>query len=83
MASADVTVSVPAATASASAPQPTISLMSNTAVLPSESPPPVQLDAGWESEAPDAFTPAARLLTLAVATLAVGAWWRVRAGRLT
>jgi hypothetical protein len=47
-----------------------------TAVLPSELPPPVVLDPGWEPAAPD--VPAtAHLFTVIVASLAVAAWWRV------
>jgi hypothetical protein len=76
MASDDVTVTVSAATAIASTPQPTVKIMSITAVPPSELPPPVVLDPGWEPNAPDALT--GYIFTMVVAALVVAAWWRGR-----
>jgi hypothetical protein len=79
MASADVTVTVSAATAIASAPQPTVKIMSYTAVPPSELPPPVVLDPGWEPEGAEVV--AAYVLTLVAAVLVVAAWYRIRLPR--
>jgi hypothetical protein len=76
MPSADVTVTVSAATAIASTPQPTVKIMSHTLVPPSELPPPVVLDPGWEPNVPDVLT--AYIFTTVVAALAVAAWWRGR-----
>jgi hypothetical protein len=75
MPSADVTVTVSAATAIASTPQPTVKIMSHTLVPPGELPPPVVLDPGWEPNAPDVT---AYIFTTVVAALAVAAWWRGR-----
>jgi hypothetical protein len=76
MANAAVTVTVSAASARASTPQPTVKIMSHTAVPPSELPPPVVLDHGWEPDVPDVLT--AHIFTIVVVALAVVAWWRGR-----